>query len=117
MKTLQNKTIVITGASSGIGEKVALKVAKKGAQPILLARSEDKLKELTRKIKTESSVACIYFPLDVSDTDQVIEVFGKIDEEVGDIDILLNNAGFGVFDAFNGARMEDIERMFDISSI
>ncbi|WP_143833831.1 SDR family NAD(P)-dependent oxidoreductase, partial [Oceanobacillus senegalensis] len=61
MKKLKNKTIVITGASSGIGEKVARKVAEKGATPILLARSSDKLEKISKEIKEDFSVTCLYF--------------------------------------------------------
>lgn len=115
MGKLSNKNIVITGASSGIGEKIAQKVAEMGARPILLARSKEKLREICEKINQGTSANCIYFQLDVSDYEQVQTVFRKIHQEVGYIDILLNNAGFGVFDSFHEADFEDIEKMFEVN--
>ncbi|WP_085992649.1 SDR family NAD(P)-dependent oxidoreductase [Oceanobacillus senegalensis] len=115
MKKLKNKTIVITGASSGIGEKVARKVAEKGATPILLARSSDKLEKISKEIKEDFSVTCLYFQLDVSDTKQVKREFDKILHEVSSIDILINNAGFGIFDAFHEASLDEIDRMFKVN--
>ncbi len=117
MGKLQNKNIIITGASSGIGEKVALKAAERGARPILLARSIDKLEVLCEKINEKTSADCMFHQVDVSETYQVIEVFKKILDEVGYVDILLNNAGFGVFDAFHEAKLEDVEKMFDVNVI
>ncbi|MDX8364341.1 SDR family oxidoreductase [Cytobacillus sp. IB215665] len=115
MNTLLNKNIVITGASSGIGEKIALKVAEMGARPIMLARSEDKLREISSYINEKASVDSLYFPLDVSNLAQVKVVFQQIYQQVGHIDILVNNAGFGIFDSFIEANMDDIERMFAVN--
>ncbi|MBP2240780.1 short-subunit dehydrogenase [Cytobacillus eiseniae] len=115
MNKLVNKNIVITGASSGIGENVAMKVAELGARPILLARSSDRLHKICETINKKTAVNSIYFQLDVSDFEQVKKVFQQIYEEVGYVDILLNNAGFGVFDAFSEASFEEIAKMFDVN--
>jgi len=117
MQYLQNKNIVITGASSGIGEKIAHNVAELGGRPILLARSDQKLQEICEQIKQKTGGAAVYYPLDVSDQQQIKEVFAKIYQEVGFIDVLINNAGFGVFDYLHEANMEDIEGMFDVNVI
>jgi len=114
-KKLLNKNIVITGASSGIGEKVAILTAELGARPILLARSTEKLKEISEIIKQKTKKECIYFTLDVSDFEQVKVVFNKIYEDVGQIDILLNNAGFGVFESLQEASFDEIRRMFEVN--
>ncbi|WP_445492067.1 SDR family NAD(P)-dependent oxidoreductase [Niallia sp. 03133] len=115
MQTLKNKNIVITGASSGIGEKIAHNVAELGARPILLARSADKLEQICTDINQKFNGDSIYFQLDVSDPAEIKAVFKKIYEEAGFIDILLNNAGFGVFDYLNEANYEDIEKMFQVN--
>lgn len=117
MKELNNKNIVITGASSGIGEKVAYNVAKLGARPILIARSTEKLKRLSEQLHQLFSVDCLYYSLDVSDTDQVKVVFQQIFKDVHHIDILLNNAGFGIFDSFIDANLEEIKQMFEVNVI
>ena len=117
MTNIHEKNIVITGASSGIGEKIALKVAQKGGRPILLARSEEKLAAICANINKQFPVHASYYTLDVSNTNQVKEVFAKIYQEVDFIDILLNNAGFGVFDMVHEANMADIDQMFQVNVI
>ncbi|MGN1386900.1 MAG: SDR family NAD(P)-dependent oxidoreductase [Bacillus sp. (in: firmicutes)] len=115
MRELENKNIVITGASSGIGEKIAMLTAKKGARPILIARSVDKLEKISGRIKKETGADCFVYSLDVSDIEQVKKVFKQIREEVGPIDVLLNNAGFGVFDTLQDAKYADLENMFAVN--
>lgn len=115
MNQLVGKNVVITGASSGIGEKLAWKVAEMGGRPILLARSSNKLAEICKTLNQKTSVNGLFFPLDVSDFAQVKVVFQKIDQEAGQVDILVNSAGFGVFDTFLEAKFEDIEKMFKVN--
>ncbi|RDW17352.1 oxidoreductase [Oceanobacillus arenosus] len=115
MRSLRNKNIVITGASSGIGEQVAVKVAQLGARAILIARSEEKLTKIAEQINQQASVNCLYYPLDVSDIEQVKLVFNQILHDVGSIDILLNNAGFGIFESFAEASLEDMQNMFNVN--
>ncbi|WP_446695006.1 SDR family NAD(P)-dependent oxidoreductase [Robertmurraya beringensis] len=112
---LKGKHIVITGASSGIGEKVALMAAERGARPILVARSIDKLQIISEEISRKTGGSPLFFQLDVGDIDQVQQVFSQIKQEVGHIDILVNNAGFGVFDSFHEADFADIEKMFQVN--
>lgn len=115
MRELENKNIVITGASSGIGEKMAMLAAKRGARPVLIARSSNKLKNISESIHAETSANCLYYSLDVSDIEQVKEVFKRIREEVGHIDVLINNAGLGVFDSLQDATYTDLEKMFAVN--
>ncbi|MEW4283967.1 SDR family NAD(P)-dependent oxidoreductase [Priestia koreensis] len=115
MRELKNKVVVITGASSGIGEKVALKAAQLGAKPVLIARSVDKLVTLSDQIKEKFGTTCTYYQLDVGDFVKVTETFQRIIQEEKTIDILINNAGFGVFDTFYEANFSDIEKMFEVN--
>lgn len=115
MPALKNKTVVITGGSSGIGAKVGLYAAQRGAMPVLLARSEDKLKEMQTMIKEYSGIEPMVYRLDVSDVKEVDERFDQIAEETGGIDMLINNAGFGIFDLFHEARLEDLKNMLDVN--
>ncbi len=115
MDKLKGKNIIITGASSGIGEKVALLAAERGARPILLARSIDKLQTISEEINQKTGANSLYFQLDVGDIDQVQQVFSQLKQEVDHIDILVNNAGFGVFDSFHEADFSDIEKMFQVN--
>lgn len=115
MNKLMGKNIVITGASSGIGEKIAFEVAKEGARPILLARSSEKLANLCDKLKQQYEIDARYYSLDVSDSSEVRRVFTLIYEEVGFIDVLLNNAGFGIFELAHKASYDEIEKMFQVN--
>ncbi|MCU5599330.1 SDR family oxidoreductase [Bacillus wiedmannii] len=112
---LQDKVIVITGASSGIGEQVAMQVAEQGATPVLMARTEEKLKALAEKIKETYNTPCYYYVLDVSEETEVQSVFSKVLQEVGRIDILVNNAGFGIFKTFEDASMDEVKDMFQVN--
>ncbi|WP_000198417.1 SDR family oxidoreductase [Bacillus mycoides] len=114
-RRLQEKVIVITGASSGIGEQVAMQVAAQGAVPVLIARTEEKLKRLTEKMKTTYNIPCYYYVLDVSKESEVETVFARILQDIGQIDILVNNAGFGIFKTFEEASMTEVKEMFEVN--
>jgi 3-hydroxy acid dehydrogenase / malonic semialdehyde reductase len=96
-KRLAGKTIVITGASSGIGQSTALEFARtspKDLRLILTARREDKLKELAADIKKEvgDGVKVLPVKLDVSNPEEVRGFVGNLPEEWREIDVLVNNA-------------------------
>lgn len=114
---LQNKSIVITGASVGLGEQIAYNCAKNGANLVLLARNIEKLKVMKRNIEEKYSITCSIQFLDVSAHDQIPTVFQKIREEFGNIDVLVNNAGYGVFEEAHSASMSDIKGMFDVNVV
>jgi short-subunit dehydrogenase len=108
---INNKIILITGASSGIGALMATSFAAKGAIPILTARSMDKLEHISSQIQSEHAV----FPLDVTDAAQVESTIKQIIEKYGRIDILLNNAGYGIFATFQDAPLAHFEDMMNVN--
>jgi uncharacterized protein len=112
MSSLQNKVVVITGASGGLGAQIAVDVAEKGALPVLLARREDQLKNVQEKIFRQAGVQAPYYTLDVSDQKNVEQVFRLLLEEQKKVHILVNNAGFGVFEEFAEADWATVESMF-----
>lgn len=112
---MKQKIIVITGASSGIGLMLALDVAKKGAIPILLARSTDKLKQAKADILRKTGMKADYFTVDVSDSESVAETFRQILERYKKVDVLINNAGYAIFDSFLNAKADDIKGMFAVN--
>lgn len=114
---LKGKNIVITGASGGIGAEIAKLCAASGANLVLLARSIDKLKQLQTELQQKHQVKVDVFKLDVSDTDQVQEVFQQIFDTIGEIDILVNNAGFGIFREAHEATMDEIKGMFEVNVV
>lgn len=100
LRDLQNKNIVITGASSGIGWQVALKLAAQNANLILIARRKERLLQLQKKCRTISTKAVQIQVLDVSDTEQVQAVVEKMINNFHHLDVLINAAGFGDFTNF-----------------
>lgn len=88
---VNNKTVWITGASSGIGEACAIALSKNGCSLILSARNEAKLNEVKKKCEGASAVNIL--PLDVKNHDELISKTEKAIELGGGIDILINNAG------------------------
>jgi NADP-dependent 3-hydroxy acid dehydrogenase YdfG len=112
MNYLNNAVTVITGASSGIGEATALKIASVGARVVLLARNEDKLKALTAKIHDAGGHA-IYFVADVTDQDSLKGAISAAEKEYGPVDILVNNAGLMLFSYWKDVAMDDWNQMID----
>ncbi|CAG9946740.1 unnamed protein product [Clonostachys rosea f. rosea IK726] len=117
-KRLSGKTILITGASSGIGRSTALEFARTSPQNlrlILTARREDALRELRDQIREEvgGGVEVLPVKLDVSDADAVRGFVGNLPEEWRDINVLVNNAGLvrGV-DRAPEIKEDDINVMF-----
>ncbi len=108
---LKGKVIVITGASSGIGLEMAKQLDAQGAVTVLTARSENRLKEAALALKGEHGV----FVLDVASTEQVFDTMEQIVKRYGKIDILINNAGFGVFERFIDAPLEHFEEMMEVN--
>lgn len=109
---LSNKVIVITGASSGIGAEMAKLFSEKNAKIVLLGRSLDRLGEVRATIKRASAEA---IQLDVTDVEQVNRVMSSIIEQYGRIDVLINNAGFAVFESFERSTLEQFEAMMDVN--
>ena len=91
-----NKTVLITGASSGIGEACARKFASQGARVILNARSTDKLETLTQEIKENYGSECYIMPFDVCDRMAAKSALESLPDEWKSIDIIINNAGLAV---------------------
>lgn len=104
---MKNKKVVITGAGSGLGAALAEKFATNGATVILLGRTLEKLEAVKRTLPNQAKAHA----LDVSDFGQVKKVFA----EIGKVDILINNAGLGVFDAAESIIEEAIHQMVDIN--
>jgi short-subunit dehydrogenase len=101
------KTILITGTSSGIGKSTVIEFAKKGWNVIATQRNPEKETDF----KTFSNVKL--YPLDVTNLDSITQVFTKVKEEFGTIDVVVNNAGYGVDGAFEAMTDEVIEKQFN----
>ncbi|KAE8153347.1 hypothetical protein BDV25DRAFT_127289 [Aspergillus avenaceus] len=94
--SLQGKVVLLTGASMGIGEAIASSLIEAGANLILFSRSEDKLSNLKEKLSASSTSKITYGAVDVSDYHSVEAAVSSAIEEMGEIDILINNAGLAL---------------------
>ena len=91
-----NKTILITGASSGIGAGCARKFASQGARLILNSRSADKLTALAEELKEKYDAECYVMPFDVCNRDSAAAALNALPQEWKSIDVLVNNAGLAI---------------------
>lgn len=115
MKKLIGKVILITGASGGLGEKIALHAANQGATIIGVSRRKDRLEKVITQCKELSQTEAYAFELDVADKNQVTEVLTNILQITPKIDYLINNAGFGVMENFVDLDMNRVEEMFKVN--
>jgi NADP-dependent 3-hydroxy acid dehydrogenase YdfG len=111
---LKDKTVLITGASSGIGKACAFEFAKAGARLILISRRIEKLNEFTPELKKLSSSEVLNIKLDVRKNDEVEKVISELPENWKQIDILLNNAGLARgLSKIQEGNIKDWEEMID----
>lgn len=113
--TIQNKVVVITGASSGIGKETATLLAAKGAKLVLAARRESMLAPLAAALTAKYNTEIIYQKTDVT---QLAEVKALIDSAItkfGRIDVLFNNAGLMPVSMLRDGKVDEWEAMIDIN--
>ena len=110
MNLYKNKTILITGASSGIGEAFAIELNKLGANLVLTARSTGKLNEIAEKMNN-----AIVISGDLSDKDFPLYLYNSIKEKNINIDIVINNAGFGFSGLFLDSPMKNYKEMINLN--
>jgi NAD(P)-dependent dehydrogenase (short-subunit alcohol dehydrogenase family) len=112
--SLEGKTVLITGASSGIGRAAGVEFAKAGAIPILAARSRPKLEKALEEI-SDIQPRAGYVRVDVSDRTRVEAMVDEVLARFGKIDVLFNNAGHATVGPIEGADFsEDTRSMFDV---
>src|SRR5690606_37007443 len=112
LKKLSEQTIVITGASSGIGLTTARKAAEREARLVLVARSEDALRQLTEEITGKGGEA-IYVAADVSNQDDVRRIAQRAQEAFGGFDTWVNNAGVFIYGKLEETPIEDMRKLFE----
>lgn len=115
-KVVKGKNIIITGASSGIGERTAFLLSECGAHVILLARTEEKLKVVKENIEVLGGKAS-YYPCDLTDMDDIEKTSQLIRDDFESIDVLVNNAGRSIRRSVHESvnRFHDFERTMDIN--
>ena len=113
MRSLRNRVIVITGASSGIGRAAALAFASRGSNVVLAARRIEWLEEIRVEVERMGAKALVV-PTDVTAPGHVQRLIDASVEHFGQIDVLVNNAGAGLMGSFVETPMEEVRRLFDL---
>ncbi|MBJ7528994.1 MAG: SDR family oxidoreductase [Nocardioides sp.] len=115
-QALQGKHVVITGASSGIGQVTALKVAQAGGVPVLVARGKDKLEETRAVIERRGGSAHVY-PCDLSDLEAIDALCAQLVADLPSVDFVVNNAGRSIRRslALSQDRFHDFERTMQLN--
>jgi NADP-dependent 3-hydroxy acid dehydrogenase YdfG len=110
--SLQHKSILITGASKGIGRELALLLARQQTKLGLVARSQAELESLQAQVRALGSEAEIFVG-DVAQEDQVKQTVARLTERFGRIDMLVNNAGYGIFKQAEQISVSEWEGIVD----
>ena len=110
----QGQTALVTGASSGLGRRFALTLAKSGADVAIAARREDKLKEVAKEIEALGRKTLVLV-MDVTQEQDVKEGVAKIKKEWGKLDILVNNAGTSTMSPAEEMPLADWQKVVDVN--
>jgi len=111
--TLDDKTVIITGGSEGVGAATARKFADAGARLVLAARRQDKLETIAAELRRKTRVLVV--PMDVADADARVRLFERTQHEFGSIDVLINNAGYQARGPVETVAAEDLGRIIDVN--
>ena len=114
MDNFSGKNVLITGASSGIGLAMAKDFANRGANLILTARSEDKLMQLAKDLSGKGIKTHVFIE-DISLPNSAQKLFNQVNAAELEVDVLVNNAGYGRWGNFDECPMEDYENMVHLN--
>ena len=114
MDEINDKVVVVTGASSGIGEAIALLLAEKGAKVVLGARRLEQLQKVAKRITDEGGEA-IFEVTDVKQLKDLENLVSKAVGTFGRLDVLINNAGISRLSRFDDLQVKDWEEMIDVN--
>ena len=109
----KDKTVIVTGASEGVGAAAARMFADAGANLMLVARNRKNLEAIADELRDKARIEI--FPMDVSDADSCVDLFKKTLFEFGRIDVLVNNAGFHARGNVESNSADDLVRTIDVN--
>ena len=112
--SLENKNIVITGASSGIGRQCAIECSRVGASIILIARNEERLEQTKNQLSDKNHLS---YSFDVTEFEKIKDIINDAVEKVGKIDGFIHSAGIELTKPFSMTKPEDYERLFKTNVI
>ncbi|MEL7241531.1 MAG: SDR family oxidoreductase [Cyanobacteria bacterium J06573_2] len=114
MSEIKDKVVIITGASSGLGEATARRLAKSGAKLMLAARREERLKQLVADIQKDGGTAK-YEVIDVTNKSQVEALAKATHQAYERIDVLVNNAGLMPLSPLDETKVDEWDKMVDVN--
>jgi 3-oxoacyl-[acyl-carrier protein] reductase len=112
---LEDRTCLVTGASKGIGRGIAEEVGEHGANVVVNYRSSEDAAYEVRDIIEEGPGSAMVAQADVSEMDEVSDMYEAVSEEFGNVDVLVNNAGITVDRKFENMSREDWENVIDVN--
>ncbi|MBN8208786.1 3-ketoacyl-ACP reductase [Bacillus sp. NTK071] len=113
-QAIKGKIAYVTGASSGIGRATALELAREGVNVGLIARTENKLKEVADEAKA-LGVDASYATADIAEIEEVNEAVANLEKNLGPADVLINNAGIGLYGPFLELDPKDFKHTFEVN--
>lgn len=114
---LSGKASIVTGASSGIGEKIAERLAERGVKLTLVGRREDRLRAVAERLAGGGGESPLVAVADMRSEDEIRGVFDRAMERWGRLDALINNAGLGRFGSWHEGATEDWREMLDVNCL
>ncbi|UOY92044.1 SDR family oxidoreductase [Ectobacillus sp. JY-23] len=112
---MKNETVLITGASGGIGKELAYLFAKDGYHLVLIARDGSRLKSIANELQNKYGTQVTMIAKDLSNQEAVSEVYKELQEKRVQVDYLVNNAGFGLFGEFAKTDLDKELNMIDLN--
>lgn len=112
---LSGKIVVITGASKGLGKEIALRLGRKRARLVLVARTEGLLQQVQREIENKTGTVPLIITCDITKEEDVQYMAATIRENYDRVDVLINNAGIGLSKMFETMTSAEIRRQFEVN--
>lgn len=113
-KQLDGRTALVTGGSAGLGVDFADRLAARGADVIVVARREDRLREVVEKLEADHDIKADFVAMDLARPEAAAELYDIVHERGYQVDILINNAGFGIWGEFMDTDWESNEKMLNL---